>query len=137
LSTLKGIYHPNLGNMQDIYEPIAKKITALRTDFGGKGLTQEELAAMLKTTANTISRWESQVYRPSVEDLHKMAKVFGVSISTFFPQMDISEKHHALMSATGELSSKDLEDLIEYAKFRKARTILEHAKQPRKKNSNA
>lgn len=119
--------------MSDVYKVIADKISELRNGFGGKGLTQEELAARMETTANTISRWESKVYKPSAEDLHKLAKVFGVSISVFFPDMAISERQHALMSATGELSEKDLNELIEYAKFRKARTILDHAKRPRKK----
>ncbi len=121
--------------MNNVYESIAKKISALRTGFGGKGLTQDELAVKMGTTANTISRWESAVYRPSVEDLHKLSKVFGVSISTFFPEMNVSDKHHALMSATGELSPADMDELIEYAKFRKARTILENAKRPRKKSA--
>lgn len=122
--------------MGNVYETIAQQITELRTAFGGKGLTQEELALKMGTTANTISRWEAQVYRPSAEDLHKLAKVFGVSISTFFPDMNLSDRHHALMSATGELSTNDLDELIEYAKFRKARTILDNAKHPRKKNTD-
>ncbi len=119
--------------MSDVYKVIADKIGELRTSFGGKGLTQEELAVKMETTANTISRWESKVYKPSAEDLHRLAKVFGVSISVFFPDMAISERQNALMSATGELNEKDLNELIEYAKFRKARTILDHAKKPRRK----
>ena len=118
-----------------MYNFIAKKIIELRTNFGGKGLTQEELAQKMHTTANTISRWESEVYRPSIEDLHKLTKFFGVSISVFFPDMAISEKQNALMSATGDLNERDLNDLIEYAKFRKARTILEHAKSTRRKKT--
>jgi len=119
--------------MEDIYESISKKIIELRTNFGGKGVTQEELAQTMQTTANTISRWESAVYRPSVEDLHKLAKFFGVSISVFFPDMKINEQQNALMSATGELNEKDMQELIEYAKFRKARSILENAKPAKRK----
>ena len=114
--------------MQNIYTSIGKKIADLRTGFGGKGLTQEELAIKVGTTANTISRWELAVYKPSAEELHKLAKIFGVSISIFFPEMTISPQQHALMSATGDLAEKDFDELIEYAKFRKARTILAHAK---------
>ena len=121
---------------KSVYEFIAQKISELRRGFGGKGLTQEELAPKMGTTANTISRWESGVYRPSVEDLHKLAKVFGVSISVFFPDMQISERQHALMSATGDLTDRDMNELIEYAKFRKARTILANAKRPRRKKTS-
>lgn len=123
--------------MEDVYKFIAEKITELRGEFGGKGLTQDELASKMGTTANTISRWESRVYKPSVGDLHKLAKVFGVSISTFFPDLHVSERQHALMSATGDLKTEDIDELIEYAKFRKARTILENAKQPRKKSARS
>lgn len=121
---------------KNVYEFIAGKIAELRASFGGKGLTQEELAQKMGTTANTISRWESGVYRPSVEDLHKLSKVFGVSISVFFSDMATSDKQHALMSATGDLNDKDLTELIEYAKFRKARTILANAKRPRRKKGS-
>lgn len=114
--------------MENVYKSIGDKIAELRTGFGGKGLTQEELAAKVGTTANTISRWEQAVYKPSAEELHKLAKIFSVSISIFFPDMAISQQQHALMSATGDLKGKDLDDLIEYAKFRKARSILAHAK---------
>jgi transcriptional regulator with XRE-family HTH domain len=119
--------------MADVYKIIADKITELRKTFGGKGITQEELAVKMGTTANTISRWESCVYKPSVDDLHKLARVFGVSISVFFPDMATNERQNALLSATGDLNDRDMDELIEYAKFRKARTILEHAKRPRKK----
>lgn len=115
--------------MENLYKSIGDKIAELRNGFGGQGLTQEELAAKVGTTANTISRWEQAVYKPSAEELHKLAKIFGVSISIFFPDMAINQQQHALMSATGDLKGKDLEDLIEYAKFRKARSILAHAKQ--------
>lgn len=116
--------------MKTIYESIGDKITDLRNGFGGKGITQEELAAKMGTTANTISRWEMAVYKPSAEDLHKLARIFGVSISVFFPDMSINAQQHALMSATGDLTGKDMQELIEYAKFRKARSILAHAKRP-------
>lgn len=119
--------------MNNIYIAIGQKISALRSELGGKGLTQDELADKVGTTANTISRWELAVYKPSAEDLYKLAKIFGVSISEFFPDMVINAQQHALMSATGDLTDKDFEHLIEYAKFRKARAILSHAKSSKPK----
>jgi transcriptional regulator with XRE-family HTH domain len=119
--------------MNNIYEIIGQKIASLRNEFGGKGLTQGELAEKVGTTANTISRWELGVYKPSAEDLYKLAKIFSVSISVFFPDMKVNAQQHALMSATGDLTNKDFEDLIEYAKFRKARTILSHARSSKSK----
>lgn len=122
--------------MKYIYDSIGKKIAELRTEFGSKGLTQEEVAIKLGTTANTISRWEQAIYKPSAEDLHKLANIFGVSISVFFPDMAISSQQRALMSATGELNEKDLRELVEYAKFRKARTILADAKKQSSKSKS-
>lgn len=122
--------------MTNIYDVIADKISELRTNFGGKGLTQEELAKKMCTTANTISRWESRVYKPSAGDLHKLAKVFNVSISVFFPDMVVNAKQNALMSATGDLNEKDMTELIEYAKFRKARTILNNEKRPKREKTS-
>lgn len=118
--------------MSDIYIKIGNKISELRNSFGGKGVSQEALATAVGTTPNTISRWEKAIYKPSADDLVKLAKFFGVSISVFFPDMALNTKQEALLSATGELDSKAMDDLIEYAKFRKARQVLNNAKSKHK-----
>ena len=118
--------------MADIYEYVGKKIRELRQEYaGGRGLKQEALAEKIKVTPNTLSRWESATYRPSISDLQKLAKVFGVSISVFFPN-ELDPKTQALMSATGDLRKEEMEDLIEYAKFRKARRALKEAKKKKR-----
>jgi transcriptional regulator with XRE-family HTH domain len=113
--------------MSDIYRVIAEKIRELRNQYRGKGISQDELAAALKTTANTISRWETAVYKPSVADLEKMARFFGVPITVFFPQIEPSAEVTALLSATGDLSRDDLEELTRYAQFRKVRREMKKA----------
>jgi len=55
--------------MPDIYEEVGKQIRELRTGLRGRGISQEELAQAVKTTANTISRWETATYKPSISDL--------------------------------------------------------------------
>ena len=45
--------------MADIYDEIGRKIRELRTTLKGNGISQEELAQAVKTTANTASRWET------------------------------------------------------------------------------
>ena len=105
----------------DIYSQIGDKIRELRTSLGGKGISQGELAQAMKTTANTISRWESAIYKPSVSDLEKLARFFGVPVSTFFPDFQPSSQVHAVLSATRGLDDKDLEEVTLYAQFRKAR----------------
>lgn len=113
--------------MEDLYSFIGKKLHELRQNYGGKGLSQEELAREMGTTANTISRWETATYKPSVKELHKLAQFFGVTISTFFPEKE-NPLLQALMSATGELREDDFQELIRYAQFRAARRKLDEVK---------
>lgn len=118
--------------MPSLYGYIGTKIRELRRRYGGKGLSQEALAKYMHTTANTISRWETAAYKPSVRDLHSLARFFGVSISVFFPDTE-NARLHALASATGDLSDHDIQDLAEYAQFRKARRALELARKQKKR----
>jgi transcriptional regulator with XRE-family HTH domain len=114
--------------MPDIYTYIGQKIRELRTTFRGKGISQEELAAEMETTANTISRWETATYKPSIEDLERLGRFFSVPISVFFPEPQAAAQINALLSATGDLDEDDLEEVTRYAQFRKARAQLKKAK---------
>ncbi len=66
----------------DIYKQIGDKIRELRSSLKGKGISQEDLARAMNTTANTISRWETATYRPTIEDLERLARFFGKSPCT-------------------------------------------------------
>jgi transcriptional regulator with XRE-family HTH domain len=105
-----------------IYKAIGEKIRELRS--GRPDLSQDRLAAALGTTANTVSRWETAAYKPSVADLEKVSRYFKVPITVFFPQIDADAKLHALLSATGDLAPEDLEEIVRYAEFRRARRHL-------------
>lgn len=117
--------------MKDLYDRIGDKIKDLRRGYGAKGLSQDDLAKHMGTSANTISRWETAAYKPSAMELHKLAKFFGVNISVFFPDME-NPKVQALLSSLGDLTEDDLDDLAQYAQFRKARKILETNKKSKK-----
>ena len=60
--------------MPNIYEQIGKKIRELRG-----ALSQEALAAKVDVGANTVSRWETGTYKPTPEDLDKLARFFSES----------------------------------------------------------
>jgi transcriptional regulator with XRE-family HTH domain len=105
----------------NIYKQIGDKVRELRTSLQGKGISQEELARAIKTTANTISRWETATYKPTVSDLEKLARFFGLPVTFFFPQLQPSSRMNKLLSATGDLNDDDLEEVTLYALFRKAR----------------
>jgi transcriptional regulator with XRE-family HTH domain len=117
--------------MSDIYASIGRKIRELRDAYGGKGISQEDLALKLDTTANTVSRWETATYKPSIGELERIARFFGVPISVFFPNLQPSPELQALLSATGDLAPEDIEELTRYAQFRKARKELSKSKRIR------
>jgi transcriptional regulator with XRE-family HTH domain len=105
------------------------QIKNLRTSYNeGEGISQDALARRIQVAANTISRWETGVYRPSLEDLEKLARFFEVPITSFFPpeaQGKDDEIWVALLRTAKQLHPDDLEELRKYAEFRKARRIYE------------
>ena len=117
--------------MPSLYEQIGQKIRELRTI---RQLSQDALAAKLNVAPNTISRWETGTYKVTPEDLDKLARLFEVSITVFFPNLpQYNARAAALTSATGGLNKKDFEEVVRYAEFRKARRALEDAKRVRQK----
>ena len=107
--------------MPDIYEQIGKQIRELRTTLRGQGISQEDLAQAVDTTANTVSRWETATYKPSISDLEKLARFFGTPITVFFPQPEPKSRTNALLSATADLDDDNLEEVTLYAQFRRTR----------------
>src|SRR5260370_38664063 len=95
--------------MPDIYEQVGKQIRELRTALRGRGISQEELAQAVETTANTISRWETATYKPSISDLESLAQFFGVPITIFFPQAQPKSRANRVLSATAALDDDDHE----------------------------
>jgi transcriptional regulator with XRE-family HTH domain len=113
--------------MNNLYKFIGKKIRDLRSTHKGKGISQEELAQAVGTTPNTISRWETAAYKVSVGDLEQLSRFFAVPITEFFPSLEPNVTVNALLSATGDLDDKDIEELRDWALFRKARRALKEA----------
>ena len=60
--------------MTDLYQHIGTKIRDLRREYPKGALSQEALASKLEVASNTISRWETGTYKPTPEDLDKLAK---------------------------------------------------------------
>lgn len=118
--------------MSDLYEQIGRKIRELRESYPKGKLSQEALAIQLKVASNTVSRWETGTYKPTAEDLEKLARFFKVSIKVFFPDLqDDDQRIAALTSAIGGLNEKDFDEVVRYAEFRKARRALEESKRAR------
>ncbi|CAI3289495.1 LexA family transcriptional regulator [Enterococcus cecorum] len=63
------------------------------------GMTQEDLAKKLKTTRQSISRYENGDRKANQDILFELADIFGISINTFFPRVetkDINEVYNLL-----------------------------------------
>lgn len=124
--------------MPDLYQFIGNRIRKLRVERPEGALSQEALARELEISPNTVSRWETGTYKPTPEDLDKLARYFKVPITIFFPDLQADNARvQALTSATGGLGDKDFEEVIRYAEFRKARLALENAKSKKGKRKTA
>lgn len=55
-------------------------------------MTQDQLAEKLKTTRQTISRYETGDRKTNQDVLFKLSKIFGVSVDSFFPDNRDKEK---------------------------------------------
>jgi transcriptional regulator with XRE-family HTH domain len=111
----------------EIYKYIGDRIRELRTSFGGKGISQEELAGAVKVTPNTISRWETATYKPGVEDLERIARALQVSLLELLPPDDYTEQEERvalLLRAAKSLPDQDIDELRRYAEFRRAQHAL-------------
>lgn len=117
----------------ELFEYVAGRIRDLREAYGKAGISQEVLAKEIKVTPNTISRWETGTYRPSLEDLDKLARFFAVSILGFFPpeQKVANEDIAALLRTASQLEPEDLDELKKYAEYRRARSLYSHGIRPR------
>ena len=120
----------------DLLDHVAVRIKDLRVSYNsGEGLSQDALAAHLKVAPNTISRWETGTYRPSLKDLERISRFFGVSMMSFFPEDmvddDEDENLKALLRTARQLHPADLEELRKYAEFRRARGIYQGKTRPR------
>lgn len=55
---------------------IGEKLAELRVD---KGLLQKELASMLNVTPSSVSNYETDTYKPDIDNLVKLADIFESS----------------------------------------------------------
>ena len=120
----------------ELLDYLAARIRELRVSYNsGEGLSQETLAKHLKVAPNTISRWETGTYCPSVTDLERIARFFGVSMMGFMPPEMIDkeddENLKALLRTARQLHPSDLEELRKYAEFRRARNIYRGKTRPK------
>lgn len=106
---------------------VGQRIREFRTTYGSAGISQDALAKALSVASNTVSRWETGTYRPTIDDLEKLARFFGKSILDFFPKQEVQtergEKIDALLRTAEQLNDEDVDELRRYAEYRRARHV--------------
>src|SRR5947199_7570541 len=108
-----------------LIERVGQRIKEFRTAYGERGISQEALATKMGVATNTISRWETATVRPTIEDLEKLARFFGKSIEEFFPRREVAtrqgQRMEALLRAEGNIDVKEIDEVINYIKYCRAR----------------
>src|SRR5271166_3059823 len=91
---------------------VCQRIKELRTGYGEKGISQEALADKVGVATNTVSRWETATYEPTLDDLERLSRALGISILEFFPKVNATDEKSrrvdALLRTASSLDSRDL-----------------------------
>ena len=70
-----------------------------------KGLTQEQLGAMLNVSGQAVSKWEKGESMPDILVLPELCKIFGISVDTLLDMQYTANKENILKDAA--LFAKD------------------------------
>lgn len=85
-----------------------------------KNYTQEQVAAVLSVSSQTVSRWECNITLPDVTLLPEIAKLYCVSIDDLFKEHSVAYENYAQRLASVFEATHDPEDFIRADKeFRK------------------
>ena len=77
-----------------------------------KGYSQKELAKLLNVTSRTISRWEQNNNQPNPDELHKLAKLIGVSAEDLERDNDVSVNGYESKQIVLERISDSVDNLV-------------------------
>ena len=92
---------------------LGEKIKSLRKS---KGISQEELAAMLKINRNYLSRVETGKSEPTAGILKQIAIIFNIDLNSLLDinndNQDISEKVKYIVNNCKYLQEKDLDFIV-------------------------
>lgn len=95
---------------------VSDKLKELRKS---RRLTQDEVAAGLHCSRETISRYENGIRQPAPETLKRLADFYGVSVDYLYGQVppresDLSEYEIALLTAFRKNPRSVQDDVIDF-----------------------
>jgi transcriptional regulator with XRE-family HTH domain len=111
---------PECGKM-NIYEHVAHRIRYFREQ---SQLTQDQVAKVLGVSTNTISRWETATYKIALDDLQKVAQVFGLRTSMLLPFEEAETTQDVVAGILHGLPADDISEVLTFADFRRQRSQL-------------
>lgn len=92
-----------------------------------RGMTQEQVAAVLNINAQTVSRWECAATLPDVLTLPELARLYGVTVDDFYKKRSVAYDNYAQRLASVYEMTSDPEDflrcILEFQKLMKAGTL--------------
>lgn len=91
---------------------IAQNISSYRTRAN---MTQQQVADKLSVSHHTVSKWELGINTPSVEDMQKLAQVFGVTITELVVDKPVIKDFLELLSLGENMPENELPKLVEEA----------------------
>lgn len=116
----------------DINKYIGNKIREFRIK---KNITQEELAEFLKTTPQTISRYEIGERKTNQDVLFSLANYFNVSINDFFPNTTNKTQEEKYKKVLREKGLMDENENIDEESLNKLLKIADMIKGMNKKEN--
>jgi transcriptional regulator with XRE-family HTH domain len=119
----------------DIYRDLGERIKEMRES---RGLSQEALAKALGIAANTISRWETATYKPTLDELERLARHFKVSMLSLLPveKRPEPEKMRSLLRAAQHLKDEDVARVTEFAEYIATKNALRGARPAKRKKAH-
>lgn len=103
---------------EELKQHVANKIKELRER---NGLTQQDIATVLNTTKQTISRYETGERKANQDVLFELSKVFKCSIDDFFPDREINIEEPTLAAhIDDDVTDEEMVEIRKYIDYIKS-----------------
>ena len=103
---------------EELKQHVANKIKELRER---NGLTQQDIATVLNTTKQTISRYETGERKANQDVLFELSKVFKCSIDEFFPDREINIEEPTLAAhIDDDVTDEEMVEIRKYIDYIKS-----------------
>ena len=113
------------------YERLGARIRELRLSGKGRPMSQYQLAKKLRVNQNTVSRWESGEYRPTLLDALGIARFFGIPFKNLLVKdgdwnLDDDGLDGEIRRGLPDLSEQDKKDMLAFMRVRREASKCQH-----------